>query len=367
MSKDFEFTVSSKLLIAALTQIDPSISALISGDHGTGKSQIVVQVAEALGLPLIDRRLSQMTEGDLIGLPDKGSMDETGVTKFVPVDWFVMACEQPVVLFLDEYNRATPEIQQAGMQITLDRELNGLKLHPETRVFAAINPPGQYDVQEMDPALMDRFVKFNYAPTADDWIAWATDNDIDPVIVDFIRDFPNLLRVADLSEAAPGAVTPTPRSYDRLNKQLAVMDMAPTDLAGKTVPPLFVAFAHGLLGPEAANTLAKHIQDTESMIAVEDVLHKYDAKLTKRLKKIPHESLVSLIDRLSTHVRENEITDDEAKNIAKLGDEHWTGEDLLLFWTGIHDNGKITNIQRLHGLFWERLVNALEEQEAAGS
>ena len=41
---------------------------LLRGRHGVGKSCVVYQTA-ALGLPAVERRASQMTEGDLVGLP----------------------------------------------------------------------------------------------------------------------------------------------------------------------------------------------------------------------------------------------------------------------------------------------------------
>ena len=111
------------------------ISVLVSGATGVGKSDIFHQIGEKLGLPVIDRRLSQMTEGDIIGLPSLAD----GTTKFVPVDWIVKASREPVILFLDEINRATVEVQQCAFQLVLDREINGVKLHPKTRVYAAIN------------------------------------------------------------------------------------------------------------------------------------------------------------------------------------------------------------------------------------
>ena len=42
---------------------------LIRGRHGIGKSTVVYQIAKDLGLPIVERRASQMTEGDLLGLP----------------------------------------------------------------------------------------------------------------------------------------------------------------------------------------------------------------------------------------------------------------------------------------------------------
>ena len=71
---------------------------LIRGRHGIGKSQVVYQTAKRMGLPVVERRTSQMTEGDLMGLP---SVDGES-TKWNAPDWFKQACDHAVILFLDE-------------------------------------------------------------------------------------------------------------------------------------------------------------------------------------------------------------------------------------------------------------------------
>ena len=86
---------------------------LLRGRHGVGKSQVVYQFADGVGLPVVERRASQMTEGDLIGLP---SVDN-GRTSWNPPDWFKTACETPVVLFLDEVDRATIEVRQGIFEL----------------------------------------------------------------------------------------------------------------------------------------------------------------------------------------------------------------------------------------------------------
>ena len=65
------------------------------------------------------------------------------------------------------------EVQQCAFQIVLDRELNGHHLHPETRVYAAVNVGSDYQVLEMDPALQRRFWAMDLEPTTQDWINWA--------------------------------------------------------------------------------------------------------------------------------------------------------------------------------------------------
>mgnify|MGYP003338804908 CR=1 FL=1 len=77
-------------------------SVLLRGAHGIGKSQVVRQVAKGFGLQVTDRRLSQMSEGDMIGLPST----DGEVTRFNPPSWYKEACDRPMCLFLDELNRA---------------------------------------------------------------------------------------------------------------------------------------------------------------------------------------------------------------------------------------------------------------------
>ena len=70
---------------------------LLRGRHGVGKSQVVYQVADALGLPVIERRASQMTEGDLVGLP----CIDGNRTTFNPPDWFsgvLLKCPKAICL-----------------------------------------------------------------------------------------------------------------------------------------------------------------------------------------------------------------------------------------------------------------------------
>ena len=98
---------------------------MLRGKHGVGKSQVVYQFAKNTDLPIIERRASQMTEGDLLGLPST----DGEVTNWNPPAWYKAACDSPVVLFLDEIDRATTEVRQGIFELTDSRKLNGHHLH----------------------------------------------------------------------------------------------------------------------------------------------------------------------------------------------------------------------------------------------
>jgi MoxR-like ATPase len=135
--------------------VDIKKPVLLRGRHGIGKSEIVYQFAAEKQLPVVERRASQMTEGDLLGLPSV----EGNVTSWCAPDWLHRACNEPVVLFLDEVDRAIPEVRQGIFELTDSRKISGNVLHPDTLIFAAVNGGehgSQYQVGEMDPAELDR-------------------------------------------------------------------------------------------------------------------------------------------------------------------------------------------------------------------
>jgi hypothetical protein len=62
------------------------------------------------------------------------------------------------LIFFDEFNRADPKVHNAVLEIVQFQTINGEKLPHARMVWAAMNPPGkEYDVEDLDPALVDRF------------------------------------------------------------------------------------------------------------------------------------------------------------------------------------------------------------------
>ena len=81
-----------------------SHNIMLVGNHGIGKSEILSEHYGSLGMPVVALFLGQMSDpGDLIGLPCKD--EKTGKTDFMPPYWFPTD-GKPIVLFLDELNRA---------------------------------------------------------------------------------------------------------------------------------------------------------------------------------------------------------------------------------------------------------------------
>lgn len=144
------------LLPNAKTYIENDQNVLLIGLHGTGKTETVRALAEEMGLKVKSYSCSTLDPyTDLVGVPvPKQTEDGRDYLKQIrPLD-----IDEADIVFFDELNRARPEIQDAVLEIINNKTINGEPLPKLKCCWAAINPPdGDYKVDELDPALMDRF------------------------------------------------------------------------------------------------------------------------------------------------------------------------------------------------------------------
>jgi hypothetical protein len=351
-----------KTFTSVASALPSDIAVLMRGPTGVGKSYLARQCAEMIDLPFIDVRGSTMSEGDVGGYPDIEGMKTTGVMTFCMPSWFMRACAEPVVLMLDELNRSLPGVQQSFFQLVLDRELgndkNGIpyKLHPQTRVFAAVNWGAEYDVNDMDPALLRRFWVCDLEPSTEDWLDWAISSDIDAGMVDFIRQNPAHLRV-DPSTVEPGTICPNPASWHRLADTLSHMGINPSAVAGSR-PSSYYPVAMGFVGTEAAIAFCDFVENYESVVTAEDVLDNYKEK-KHDIEALTNDRANEVIERLAEHCKDNKWGVSQAKNVAKYA-QFLPGELMIQLWNKVSSTQNLPNIQKLHKLIGAEIVKAVQ-------
>ena len=366
MSSKNPITISTFNRVAP--HLPANIAVLMRGPTGVGKSFLAKQVAEHHDLPFIDVRGSTMSEGDVGGYPDIEGMKESGVMTFCMPSWFVRACNEPCVLMLDELNRSLPGVQQSFFQLVLDRELgndkngNPYRLHPETRVLAAVNFGSEYDVNEMDPALLRRFWVCDIEPSVEDWTTWARDNDIDSLLIDFITNNPTHLRV-DPSTVEPGTVCPNPASWHRLNDCLVAMGMAPSEIAGKENPDGMYALSLGMVGLEAAIAFTKFVKEADRMLTVDDVMK---GKVKKEdIASLANSTVQALIENIGFHCKDNNWTIKQSEKVGAFA-KMLPGEQMVAVWNGVSRSGNIKNIQKMHKLLGQEVVAQVQASRNLG-
>lgn len=319
---------------------DARYPVMIRGKHGMGKSETVYQFAASIGLPVVERRASQMTEGDLVGLP----VIEGNRTTWNPPDWYKEACEKPVVLFLDEVDRATLEVRQGIFQLTDSRTINGHRLHPDTLIFAAVNGGthgAQYSVNDMDPAELDRWTVFDLEPTAEDFLDYANGK-LNPLMWDFLNQ--NRAHLEHKGEFEPNKIYPSRRSWFRYNDAVHKAGMLSPENAKANAQKVY-NIGCGFVGFEAAVALKDFIVKYEAQVTVEDILN-------GRLEKTKGHKLndnIALVDKiLAANVLSPDMPANHKENIARFFFS-LPAEAAMKFYTEINsDKNKLKFVLDFH-------------------
>lgn len=253
----------------------------ICGPTGIGKSEICYGISVQLGLEMIERRLSQMTEGDMIGLPST----KEGVTKYNPPDWYKRACDVPCLLFFDERDRAVHEVSQAIMQIVDSRTLNGHRLHEGTRIISAINGGNHatshnYNTNSGDAAENDRWVSYEFSPTVGAWLKHAISEKVSEEIVKFLSD--NHSNLEHLGTMEPGKVYPSRRSWFRLDKKLKVNGLIQAFHKKEVGANSMIANCASYIGEAAAQQFVRFLEK-EIVVGAKHILNGEHQKLWEKL------------------------------------------------------------------------------------
>jgi MoxR-like ATPase len=146
-------------------------AVLLEGPTGIGKSELVKQVADELGIGFAVLDLSLLEPPDLVGLP----VIENGRTRYATPS--SLPTGGAGLLLLEELNRADRTVQQPALQLLTARKLHEYELPPGWVPFAAINPEdGEYQVTPLDPALRCRFLQLKVRADIRSWRDWAEHN-----------------------------------------------------------------------------------------------------------------------------------------------------------------------------------------------
>lgn len=239
---------------------------MLVGKHGIGKSEILTEYYNKRGMKVVPLFLGQMSDpGDLIGIPNKN--EETGKTDFMPPYWFPLD-GKPIVLFLDELNRARPEILQTIMDLALNRKLAGRELPEGSRIISAVNAGDQYQLTDLDPALVSRFNIVNFRPTVQEWLLWARKADVDYRIMDFIQE--NQIWLDKDPDAKEGEDTGLDKTPDRRGWK-RVSDIIS---GSEEMSSLLTKAISSVVGPKAASAFVSNVS-SHKIISGREVIFNY--------------------------------------------------------------------------------------------
>ena len=290
--------IDGNLLLEILEETPATQNIMLMGKHGIGKSQILEKFYSAKGCKVVSLFLGQMSDpGDLIGIPHKN--EETGHTEFMPPYWFPTD-DTPVVLFLDELNRARPEVLQTIMDLALNRKLAGRSLPAGSRIISAVNNGEEYQLTDLDPALVSRFNIYEFVPSVQDWLLWANKNGIDERITSYIAANPkaldNQMAIEDMENLEK---TPDRRAWVRVSEIIA----------GKEVlKQSHKSMIAGIVGGVAANRFFEFLDHNHLLTAKELLLGNFEMNRLK-LESYKTPQLATINDAVFVYLESDKYGD----------------------------------------------------------
>lgn len=256
---------------------------LIVGETGIGKTALAKEIAHEHNWSLIVIDGNLLKEGEIGGLPTietyisagpQGDSVEKKATvyavhhKLREIDEEI-ARGKTVLLFIDEINRCEHTVQQELMNLILNREINGYKLHEGVRIIAAMNPSSKYgadfdyQVVDMDVAQENRFVWLHMEPDYMQWLDWAITAGIEQKVIEFISTFPEYLHQMNEND-----IRATPRSYERISGIYKIYQQKKASVPRQVL----LNVVRGNVGKLIAEEFVSFIEsDYSALISYEDV------------------------------------------------------------------------------------------------
>ena len=284
-----------------------TLSVMIWGPPGIGKSSIVDQVASENGMGFVDLRLSQLSPTDLRGLP----VPKDNSMGWLPPDFLPESGSG--ILFLDEINLAPPAIQGIAQQLVLDRRVGNYQLPEGWHIWAAGNRrEDRASVFEMPAPLANRFIHFEVESDFGSFRRWALENEIDERIISFLAFRPALLHQQNDSSHA----WPSSRTWAMADKLMK---------AGLSIEP---AVGEGAAGEYLAYTgIYKKVPDLDIILGGNGVKTRF-----------PKEASVRFATTIGLAVRAREV--DQLLNafrwLCRKGGPEW----IQLFLCSVHDQAQ---------------------------
>ena len=250
-------TIRPGELVDFLLHVASVRPVFIWGPPGIGKSSLVEQFAIEVGIDVVTLLGTQLAPEDLIGVPQ--IVD--GKSRFCPPEQ--IARDEPYLLFLDELNASSTEVQKAFYSLIHDRRLGNYKLHKNSIVIGAGNRAhDQAIVRQMSSALINRMVHVELKADAQDWLKWAAQNEIHADVMDYIRMKPDQLHAPIPKTQEPFS---TPRSWHILS------DCMKSYGEGLDVNKTWL-LAQGVLSPSHAAQFKTFMQMRREKFNVEELL-----------------------------------------------------------------------------------------------
>ena len=181
--------------------LDPRLQRplFLIGPPGIGKTAIMAQVADELGIGLVSYSMTHHTRQSALGLPMIEHLEYNGfeydASEYTMSEIIASIYEfmrntgiEQGILFLDEVNCVSETLYPSMLQF-LQFKTFGKHAVPDGWIIACAGNPAEYNrsVHEFDVATMDRIRKIEIEPDYESWRAYAANAHVHPAVTTFLE------------------------------------------------------------------------------------------------------------------------------------------------------------------------------------
>lgn len=220
---------------------------IMLGPPGVGKTAIVEQIAEEVGINFVSYSITHHTRQSALGLPFIVSEEfdgrEYSVSEYtmseIIASVFKIRSETGVhegILFLDEINCASETLAPAMLQF-LQYKTFGMHRLPEGWIIVCAGNPPEYNrsAREFDPAMLDRLMRIDVEPNVNIWQEYATTHGVHPAVTTYLDAKPG--NFYNVRAKARGSKIVTSRGWEDLSRMIQAYErlgkVPPATLPGR--------------------------------------------------------------------------------------------------------------------------------------
>ena len=260
---------------ASIILATPENRYLLQGEPGIGKSSLLKTLSASLPnheVAYID--VPNMDLGD-IAMPVINH--ETKTTAYYPNTRFKVHTGKPVITMLDEFTKGAEPIKNMLHPLleVANPRLGDISVHPESIVFLTGNLSTDSVGDNLKAHSRNRIIPLTVRkPDADEWLEWAVNNNIEPVIMAWVRQFPHALAsyTDDAQGDNPYIYNPkkvqtsfvSPRSLERASNIVRVREKVDADT--------MIAAMSGAVGEAASRDIQAYVEYQDQLPTWENIV-----------------------------------------------------------------------------------------------
>lgn len=310
-------------LALAARDINEVFNPLFTGEAGLGKSQVcqqwvAKQKKEDPTFGFIDLRIAYMEAPDLIGFPEVFEVNGVRRTVHELPDFWPTSGRG--LLLLEEPNRGTTGVMNCLMQILTDRKVHKYTLPDGWVIAGCINPEGsEYDVNNMDAALKDRFEEYEIEFDHLSFSEYADSANWDDKVQRFINS--GLWIYKTPKELGPEGKYVSPRTWSKMNaaeragvhKSRALHRLTAISILGNDIGLQYHKFCYDQ-APVTAEDLLKDRPAALKRLEAQSDKNNYQGEMIA----MTVDSIIKHYGGLKDKCKDNQIDEDLMAEVAKI-------------------------------------------------